>query len=161
LLKEGTRKEDKDLAKAKVDELQANLDAIDINLAETVIVAPPNLGKATIEVIAFREGDLVQPNQPVLRMLRVEDLWVKIYVPETQYGLVTTMKNVDVTIDSHPGKIFKGEVRQRSNIAEFTPRNVQSIDERRHQVFAVKVRVQDPDRNFNAGMAAEVTIRLD
>jgi HlyD family secretion protein len=161
LLKNGTRQEDIDMAKAKVAELKATLEAIDINLAETTIKVPPNLGKAVVEVIAVREGDLVPANQPVVRVLRVEDLWVKVFVPETQYGLVTLQKEVNVTIDSHPGKIFTGYVIQRSNISEFTPRNVQSVDERRHQVFGVKVFVPNAKGILNAGMAAEVTIPLD
>jgi HlyD family secretion protein len=161
LLRKGTRQEDIDMAKAKVDELKASLDAIDINLLETTVIAPPNLGKAVIEVIAVRAGDLVPANQPMVRVLRVEDLWVKIFVPETQYGLVTIDQKVDVTIDSHPGKVFKGVVIQRANISEFTPRNVQSVDERRHQVFAVKIQILEPDGVFNAGMAAEVVIPLD
>jgi multidrug resistance efflux pump len=152
---------DMEIAEAKVAELQANLDAIDINLAETRIVVPPNLGKAVVEVISVRPGDIAQPNQPVIRVLRVEDLWVKVYVPETQYGLITLHQKVDVTIDSYPGRIFKGTVEQRANISEFTPRNVQSVDERRHQVFGVKIRVDDPQGVFNAGMAAEVTIPLE
>ena len=161
LLKNGTRQEDKAIAQAKVDDLRAQLEAIDINLKETELRVPPNLGKAVVEVIAFRPGDVVPANQPVMRVLRVEDLWVKIFVPETQYGLVTLKEKVDVTIDSHPGKIFKGKVIQRSNISEFTPRNVQSVDERRHQVFGLKILVLDPQGVLNAGMAAEVTIRLD
>jgi multidrug resistance efflux pump len=58
-LEHGTRWEDVALARAKVDELRANLEAIDINLKETTVIAPPNLGKAVIEVIAVRAGDLV------------------------------------------------------------------------------------------------------
>ena len=161
LLRKGTRQEDIDIAAAKVAELKASLEAIDINLAETTITVPANLGKAVVEVISVRPGDLVPPNQPVVRVLRVEDLWVKVYVPETQYGLVRLDQSVDVTIDSHPGKIFKGVVVQRSNIAEFTPRNVQSVDERRHQVFGVKIRVDDPQGVLNAGMAAEVAVALE
>src|SRR5207244_12320891 len=107
------------MAKVKVAEHKANLEAIEISLAETNIVAPPNLGKATVEVIAFRPGDLVQPNQPVLRVLRTEDLWIKVYVPETQYGLVRLHQQVDVTIDSYPGKIFKGVAVQRANTSDF------------------------------------------
>ena len=105
-------------------------------------------------------GDVVPANQPIIRVLRTDDLWVKIFVPETQYGLVTLNKEVDVTVDSHPGMKLKGVVIQRSNISEFTPRNVQSIDERRHQVFGVKIRVDDPQGVLNAGMAAEVSIPL-
>jgi len=161
LLRNGTRPEDIDLAKAKVDEIKASIDAIDINLAETTIAVPPNLGKAVVEVLAVRPGDLVPANQPVVRVLRADDLWVKIFVPETQYGHVTLNKEVDVTVDSHPGKKLKGVVIQRSNISEFTPRNVQSVDERRHQVFGVKILVRDPQGILNAGMAAEVTIPLE
>ena len=156
-----THAPDIDILKAKVAEYQANLEAIDINLAETTIVMPPNLGKAVVEVIAVRPGDLVPANQPVIRVLRVKDLWVKVYVPETQYGLVRLNQKVDVTIDSYPGKLFKGVVVQRSNIAEFTPRNVQSVDERRHQVFGVKIRVDDAQGVLNAGMAAEVAFPLE
>jgi multidrug efflux pump subunit AcrA (membrane-fusion protein) len=158
LLRKGTRHEEKDMAKAKVDELEAILEAIGINLKETTVLVPENLGRATVEVIAVRPGDLVTANQPIVRVLRVEDLWVKVYVPETKYGLIQLNQQVDVTVDSHPGKIFKGVVVQKSNIAEFTPRNVQSVDERRHQVFGVKIRVSNPDGVFNAGMAAEVSI---
>ena len=154
-LKNGTRSEDIASAKAKVDELRANVEAIDINLKETTVSVPPNLGKAVVEVIAVRPGDLVPANQPTIRVLRVEDLWVKIFVPETQYGLVTLGKEVDVTIDSYPGRIFKGTIIQCANISEFTPRNVQSVDERRHQVFAVKVHVPDcagsPQRGHGGG----------
>jgi multidrug resistance efflux pump len=156
-----SRPEDIKVAEAKVAELEENLRAVQINLDETIIRVPPNLGRAVVEVLAVRPGDLVQPNQPVVRVLRNEDLWVKIFVPETQYGLVTLDKKVKVTIDSHPGKEFNGVVIQRSNISEFTPRNVQSVDERRHQVFGVKVRVTDAQGVLNAGMAAEVTIPLE
>ena len=157
----GTRPEDIAVARAKVAELRANIGAIDINLAETTISVPSELGKAVVEVVSVRPGDLVMPNQAVLRVLRVKDLWVKVYVPETQYGLVTLDKKVDVTIDSYPGRVFKGVVIQRSNISEFTPRNVQSADERRYQVFGVKILVSDAQGVLNAGMAAEVTIPLD
>jgi len=68
---------------------------------------------------------------------------------------------VEVTIDSYPGRVFYGKVFQRSSISEFTPRNVQSVDERRHQVFGVKIRIEDPQGVFSAGMAAEVKIRLE
>jgi HlyD family secretion protein len=155
-----TRPEDIRAAEAKVAEFEENIKAVQINLDETIVRVPANLGTAIVEVIGVRPGDLVQPNQPVVRVLRVEDLWVKIFVPETQYGLVKLQQQVEVTIDSHPGQKFKGVVIQRSNISEFTPRNVQSVDERRHQVFGVKILVNDEKAKgiLNGGMAAEVTI---
>jgi len=162
-LNNGNREEDKVLARAKLAEIKAKLQETEINLKEAVVALPdaPQFTKAVVEVLAVRPGDIVAAGQPVVRMLCVQDLWVKIFVPETQFGHITLNKEVEVTIDSHPGKVFKGIVAQRASISEFTPRNVQSVDERRHQVFGVKIRVDDPQGVFSAGMAAQVKIRLE
>ena len=159
----GSREEDIALAKAKLAESQAKLEEFEINLRERTVSVPDahQFTKATVEVLAVRPGDIVAAGQPVVRLLCAEDLWVKIFVPETKFGLITLDKEVTVTIDSHPGKVFKGVVAQRSAVSEFTPRNVQSVDERRHQVFGVKIRVDDPQGVFSAGMAASVKIPLD
>ena len=74
------------------------------------------------------------------------DLWVKIFVPETEIGKVRLDQAAEVTVDSYPGRRFKGKVYYIASQSEFTPRNVQSIDERRHQVFGIKVRVDRPRR---------------
>jgi multidrug efflux pump subunit AcrA (membrane-fusion protein) len=93
-------------------------------------------------------------------VLRADDLWVKVYVPETELGKVRLHQEVEVTIDSYPGRTFAGTVVQVASASEFTPRNVQSADERRHQVFGIKVRVPDPQGVFKSGMAAEVILPL-
>ena len=68
---------------------------------------------------------------------------------------------MEVILDSPHGVVFQGVVKQRSSISEFTPRNVQSADERRNQVFGVKIRIDDPQGRFNSGMAAQVRIPLE
>ena len=156
LLEAGSRDEDIVAAKARVAELMAKVQELDTNLKEAVISAPEH---AVVEVLPVRTGDIVAPNQPVVRVLRAEDLWIKIYVPETELGKVRVRQEVEVVIDSYPDKHFKGVVQQVASESEFTPRNVQSADERRHQVFAVKVRVDNPDGVFKSGMAADVLIR--
>ncbi len=158
-LERGTREEDKALAKAKVDEARAKLEEAEVNLREAVVKVPDNLGKAVVEVMAVRPGDLIPAGQPVVRVLRADDMWVKIFVPETKLDLVPLHKEVEVAIDS-PRRVFKGRVQQKANSSEFTPRNVQSSEERRYQVFAVKVKVDDAQGVLNAGMAAEVRIPL-
>src|SRR5262249_55344204 len=85
LLEAGTRKEDKDAARARMEELQARVAELEVNLREQTIIAPE---RAVVEVLAVRPGDLVPPNTPVVRVLRAEDLWVKVYVPETELGKV-------------------------------------------------------------------------
>ena len=77
-----------------------------------------------------------------------------------ELGKVRLNQVVDVRVDSYPNKRFRGTVIQVASISEFTPRNVQSADERRHQVFAIKVRVADPEGVFRSGMAAEVLVPL-
>lgn len=157
LLLAGTRSEDLAAAAARVSEAQGKLREIKANLDEATVRAPE---RALIEVLGVRKGDLVQPNQPVLRILRADDLWVRVYVPETELGKVRLNQPVEVTIDSYPGKRFAGSVMQIASASEFTPRNVQSVDERRHQVFGIKVQVPNPEGVFKSGMAAEVLVPL-
>jgi multidrug resistance efflux pump len=157
LLLAGTRSEDLAAAEARVAEVRGKLSEIDANLREAVVHAPE---RVLVEVVAVRKGDLVQANQPILRVLRADDLWVKAYVPEPDLGQVRLGQQADVTVDAYPGKRFQGTVTYIASESEFTPRNVQSADERRHQVFAIKVRVADPQGVFKSGMAAEVTLPL-
>ncbi|MCS7046496.1 MAG: efflux RND transporter periplasmic adaptor subunit [Gemmataceae bacterium] len=161
-LANGSREEDKALARARVAEARAKLQEVEIQLAETIVTVPDaeQFNRAVVEVVAVRPGDIVPPGQPIVRVLCAQDLWVKIFVPETKLGLVPIDTAAEVTIDSHPDRVFPGKVMQRAAISEFTPRNVQSVDERRHQVFGVKVFVDDPQGILHAGMAATVKIRL-
>lgn len=157
LLLQGSRSEDIAAAEARVAELQARVDELKVNLEEAVIRAPE---QALIEVLAVRKGDVVVPNQAVVRVLRADDLWVKVYVPETELGKLRLGQTVHVTVDSYPDRCFEGQVYLVNSISEFTPRNVQSADERQHQVFGVKVRVADPQGIFKSGMAATVRVPL-
>ncbi len=141
---------------AKVAELTARIRELDAMLAEGVVSAPE---PAIVEVLAVRPGDVTGPNQPVARLLRADDLWVKAYVPATQLGNIRLNQTVEVTIDSHPGRRFNGTIAQIATAGEFTPRNVQTVDERANQVFAIKVRVPDPEGIFKSGMAADVFVR--
>jgi multidrug resistance efflux pump len=157
LLDAGTRKEDLDAARADVEAARAAVAELQSQVAEAVVVAPE---KAVVEVVAVRPGDLVPANQPVVRVLRADDLWVKVYAPETVLGRLRLGQEVEVRSDSYPGRSFQGRVAQIASISEFTPRNVQSPDERRFQVFALKVRVDDPQGVFKSGMAADVILPL-
>jgi multidrug resistance efflux pump len=157
LLEAGTRREEIDEAESRVADLRAHVRELEANLDEAVVRAPE---RVVIEVVSVRPGDTVSPNQPVIRALRADDLWVKAYVPETELGKLRLRQAAEVTTDSYPGRRFSGEVSYIASTSEFTPRNVQSADERRHQVFAIKVRVTDPQGIFKSGMAADVSVPL-
>jgi multidrug resistance efflux pump len=152
-----TRPAEIEAARGRVEEAEAALQEARINLAETSINAAED---CLVEVIAVRPGDIVQAGQPVLRALRASDLWVKTYVPETELGKVLLGQEAEVTMDSYPGRRFKGKVYLIGAESEFTPRNVQTIDERRHQMFGIRVHVEDPQGHFKSGMAAEVFLPL-
>src|SRR5262245_409398 len=156
-LEAGTRAEDKKLADARLQEARGRLAEVEAKLAEAEVRAPE---KAVVDVLAIRKGDIAQPNQPLVRVLRADDLWVKVFVPETDLGKIRLGQEAQVRVDGYPDKRFRGTVVHISSISEFTPRNVQSPDERRHQVFGVKVRVDDPQGVFKAGMAADVWLPL-
>jgi multidrug resistance efflux pump len=157
LLENGNRSEDIAQAEAALAEARGKLHEVEAQLQEAFVRAPE---QAVVEVLSVRKGDVLPPNQAIVRVLRADDLWVKVYVPETELGRVRLGQQVDVTIDSYPDRHFEGTVMQIAAESEYTPRNVQSADERRHQVFGVKVRVANPDGIFKAGMAAEVTLPL-
>ncbi len=158
LLEEGTRTEEIAAAEADAAHARAELGEIEANLLETVVKAP---SRALLEVLGVRVGDLVAPGTPVVRVLRAEDLWVRVYVPETELGKVHVGQKAIVTIDTFPNRTFDGVVIQINTISEFTPRNVQSLEGRRSQVFGVKVRVDDPQGAFKSGMAAQVTLAAE
>jgi multidrug resistance efflux pump len=122
---------------------------------ERQVVAP---SAATVEVLDVRPGDLIAPNTPVATLLERDQTYVRIYIPETQYGLVKVGQKAEIRVDSFPKETFHGVVEQINQQAEFLPRNVQTKEERVHQVFGVKVRIDDSSHRVLAGMAADVKL---
>ncbi|MBX9679638.1 MAG: efflux RND transporter periplasmic adaptor subunit [Gemmataceae bacterium] len=168
-LNAGSRVEDIALAQAKWQEAKAKVEEVEISLKEATVFAPDSyeFKDAIVEIASVRVGDLVTANQPIFRVLCANDMWVKVFVPETElaYVKVGTSNSpasiVDVTLDGLPNKTFKGRVIQVSNVSEFTPRNVQSVDQRRFQVFGVRIAVDETDGRFHAGMATAVKLQKE
>jgi multidrug resistance efflux pump len=145
----GNRREDVDLAKASFSYDEARY-------REREVVAP---SAATVEVLDVRPGDLIPPNTPVATLLERDQIYVRIYIPETEIGHVQLQQKAEVRVDSFPKTTFVGAVEQINQQAEFLPRNVQTREERVHQVFGVKVRIDDPSNRVLAGMAADVKLK--
>ena len=91
----------------------------------------------------MRPGDLIAPNTPVATLLERDQIYIRIYIPETEIGHVTLGQKAEVRVDSFANTVFEGVVEQINQQAEFLPRNVQTREERVHQVFGVKVRIDD------------------
>jgi multidrug resistance efflux pump len=105
----------------------------------------------------LRPGDLVGANQPVARMLEADQLWVRVYVPEPYLGRVRLGASAMLTVDAYPKREFPGKVVEIRSQSEYTPRNVQTLDQRMDQVFGVKVAIERTPE-LRPGMAA--TVRL-
>jgi multidrug resistance efflux pump len=155
LVRIGPRAEDIAAARAAVREAKARVAQIDAQLAEGEIKAPT---KCRVESVTVRPGDLVGPNAKIIRLLENEQVWVKVYAPEPLLGKLKVGQSVKIKVDAFPNRFFNGTIENIANQGEFTPRNIQSRDERSHQVFAVRVRIDNREGVFKSGMAAEAVL---
>ena len=142
-----------DAAKMRVVQARAQLADVDAQLAEMQVKAPTD---SVLEVLSVKVGDVLPANREVATLLLPEHLWVRVYVPETWLGVIKVGDQVQVQTDSFPNENFSGAVEQVSRQAEFTPRNVQTVQDRIRQVFGVKIRLPSNDERLRAGMAADV-----
>jgi len=144
----GNRRED-------IEAAQAALAYDEARFRERQVVAP---SAATVEVLDVRPGDLISPNTPVATLLERDQIYVRIYIPETEISRVQIGQKAQVRVDSVGRQALDGVVEQINQQAEFLPRNVQTREERVHQVFGVKIRIDDATHRVLAGMAADVKL---
>jgi multidrug resistance efflux pump len=145
----GNRQEDIDLARAQYAYDHARF-------REREVIAP---SAAVVEVLDVRPGDLIAPNAVIATLLERDQVFIRIYVPETEIGKVTIGQKGELRVDSAPDLTFEAVVEQINQRAEFLPRNVQTREERVHQMFGVKLRIHDPSGFVRPGMAAEVRLK--
>lgn len=155
LVTRGARQEDIDAAQAGLERARAALRQIETQTGELEVLAPAD---AFVEVLQVRPGDLLAPNAPVATLVEVDRLWVRVFVPEPELGHLQLEKTVSVSVDTFANQTFGGRIEQIASRGEFTPRNVQTREERAHQVFAVRVRLDNHAGRLRAGMAADVVI---
>lgn len=141
-------------AQMSLAQAQSELDLLDEQLKKLEIVAP-NSGVILNSDIAI--GEVVQPGATLMTIGQIDRLTITVYVPEDRYGQIKLGMDAWVTVDSYPGERFKAQVTYIADKAEFTPRNVQTVEGRRTTVFAVELSVANPDGKLKPGMPADVT----
>ena len=156
LLQIGPRPERIDAQRAAVAAAQATVQQINAMLGNAVIHAPFD-GVVTVK---DREiGETVSPGAPVLTVTNLDDRWVRIYIPETRIGAVHLGEGATITADTYKGRVYRGAVSFIASEAEFTPKNVQTKDERVKLVYAVKVRItSDSTYDLKPGIPADVQL---
>jgi HlyD family secretion protein len=152
----GPRIERIEAQRAAVAAAQATVQQVNAMLGNAVIRAPFD-GVVTVK---DREiGETVSPGAPVLTVTNLNDRWVRIYIPETSIGAVHLGQGATITADTYKGRVYRGEVSFIASEAEFTPKNVQTKDERVKLVYAVKVRItSDSTYDLKPGIPADVQL---
>ncbi|HXX53349.1 MAG TPA: efflux RND transporter periplasmic adaptor subunit [Thermodesulfovibrionales bacterium] len=157
MVKEGPRREEISAAEQRVQQARAALVTAEEKLKDTVIYAPV-MGVVIRKNIEL--GETVGAGIPIFTLGDLENPWIKVYVKEDKLGLVKLGQKAKVTVDSYPGKVYEGRVTFISPEAEFTPKNVQTKEERVKLVFGVKVRVKNINDELKPSMPADVRILL-
>ncbi len=146
-----------DVALAQLQQASASLKTADAKLKDTVIYVP-------VSGVILRKntelGETVAAGTPVYTIGDLENPWIKVYVKEDKLGLVKLGQKAEVRTDSYPEKIYEGTVTYISSEAEFTPKIVQTQEERVKLVFGVKVSVKNENEELKPGMPADVRILL-
>jgi len=143
-------------AQASVKTAQANLALLDTQIAKLTIYAPMDGIVLTRNV---EPGEFVQPGAVALTMADLNNLTITVYVPEDQYGNISLGQSASVTVDSFPGETFDAVVIHIADEAEFTPRNVQTVEGRSSTVYAIKLKVTDLEAKLKIGMPADVVFK--
>ncbi len=151
------RPEDIRQAEANLDRQKAAVDLLKKNISDSYVTAPISgfVVKKFVEA-----GESVSPLSSLLMLSDQSYVDLIIYVSETELGKVKYGQQAEVSVDSYPGKNFAGKVIYISPEAEFTPKNIQTKDERTKLVYAVKVHIHNVNYELKDGMPADAVIRL-
>ncbi len=158
LLREGFRTEEIEQARADLQRVAKELEIAELNLSRCVLFAP----MAGRVLTKSREpGEMVQPGTPIVTIADLAHPWVNVYVGERDLGNVRLGQRAEVSVDSFPDHPFPGTVTFVADRAEFTPKNIQTQDERVKLVYRVKIEVETRDGALKPGMPADAVLPLD
>ncbi len=146
---------DLDNAEAAYRVARGQADYVSARISDAKLFAPVS---GTVLEKNLEAGEMAFPGTPLLVIADLTRPWIKIYVPEKKIGLVKLGQKAHVSVDSYPGKRFEGTVTSIANKAEFTPRTIQTREERIKMVFAVKITLKNPGGELKPGMPADALI---
>lgn len=154
---EGSRKEDIDIARANLNQADANLGMSRVNLDYTVLRSP---AAGIITVRQAELGEVVVPGTPVVTLADLDHIWLRAYIPETDSGRIRWGQTATITTDTYPGKRYQGRISFIASDAEFTPKSVQTYKERVTLVYRIKIDIDNPNHELKPGMPADAHIAL-
>lgn len=140
-------------AQDAVRQAEANLALLDTQMSKLEIAAPSN---GIVLNRSVEPGEFIQPGASAIELVRLDMLTITVYIPEDRYGQISLGQKAELTANSFPGETFDATVIYISDRAEFTPRNVQTMEGRSTTVYAIKLRLDDPGGKLKPGMPADV-----
>lgn len=154
-LKAGATQEQVAAAQAQVDVAQAALEAAQMQLGKAVVRAPVD---GVIVARGVHTGEMAAPGITAMTLADLDHVTLTIYVPGSRLGEVTLGQAIDVRVDAFTDRAFPGTVSHISDKAEYTPRSVRTPDQRASLVYAVKIKIANPDHALKPGMPAEAQV---
>lgn len=155
MIRIGPRPEVIEAARHERDRAKAALGTAQVRLRDSTILAPL---AGTVMTKRAEQGEIVNPGFPIVVLIDPDDLWLRVYIPESEIGLVKLGQLASIAVDSFPKRKFEGKVIEISPKAEFTPRTVQTKKERVNLVFGVKIGLDNRERLLKPGMPADAEI---
>ncbi len=155
-LKAGATPEQIAVAETQVKQAQAAVELIKTQLAKMTLTAPAS---GLVMERTVHRGEMAVAGATLMTIANLDEVTLTIYIPEDEIGKVKVGQTVEVSVDSFPGQVFEGRVKYIASEAEFTPKNVQTKEERVNMVFAVKVKIPNPTHELKPGMPADAVIR--
>ena len=155
-LEAGPTDEEVEIAEAQVRQAEAVVRLVEARIDHLTLTAPMS---GTVSSRSAQKGETATAGAPLLTITNLDEMTLVIYIPENRIGQVQVRQEVEVKVDSFPERVFLGQVSSIAGEAEFTPRNVQTKEERVNLVFAVDVSIPNSDHALKPGMPADATTR--
>ena len=155
LVKAGPRPDAVRQSRARVAALSAGRAQAETRLSQAVLNAPLS---GLVLAKHAEPGEMLAAGAPVVTVARMDEVWLRGYIPETELGRVKVGQSARVSIDNWPGRVFEGRVSFISSEAEFTPKNVQTEKERVKLVYRIKITLPNPKGELKPGMPADAII---
>lgn len=155
MARNGARPEQIQAAEAQLAQARAAQRQVEVMIEKATLRAPRS---GIILSRPIHEGEQVTPGAPLMTIGSLDTVRLTVYISEADIGRVRLGQTAEVTVDSFPGRVFRGTVTFIAQNAEFTPRNVQTREERATTVFAVRVELPNADHALKPGMPADVTL---
>jgi HlyD family secretion protein len=157
-LSAGPTPEELAVAQAQVSQAEAALGTLEVQLMKMTLHSPLS---GLVSNRSIYAGETASAGATLMTIANLDEVKLTVYIPENRYGRIRLGQEVEVKVDSFPDKVYEGHVVYISSEAEFTPRNVQTKEERVNTVFAVKVLIPNAEHDLKPGMPADATIVVD